>query len=98
MPEPKEVNPSKFTVDRVLYNNNDFSIVFGTWNPNNSRVIAMRWNEGEDGNGYPKAFGNPQWFIIEESVSVNILSGLLTNASISREEYLNILDVLRIFE
>jgi len=96
MPQPENVNPTNFTVDTVLFNFDDFSVVYGTWTPNGSKVIAMRWNDGDDGAGYPKAFGYPQWFIVSEEISRNILIGLLGYPSLSPNEYQSILDILKI--
>jgi len=95
MPIPASVNPEKFTVEMVLFDHNDFSIVYGTWHPSNSRVIGMRWNDGDDGAGYPKAFGYPQWFVVSDDISKNILTGILNNSIISPTEYQLILDVLK---
>ncbi len=95
MPNPINVNPSKFTVETVLYDYDDFSVSYGTWNPNGKKVIGMRWNDGDDGNGYPKAFGNPQWFVISDDISKNVLTGLLCNSRVTPIQYLSILNVLK---
>ncbi|OXG04296.1 hypothetical protein BC749_103380 [Flavobacterium araucananum] len=94
MPQPQNVNPEKFKVISVLYNQNDFSISFGTWTPNNSLHIAMRWNDGEDGNGYPKVFAHPQWFLISNDIAKSILIGILSNPLVTQKQYLLILDTL----
>jgi len=94
MPLPQNVNPEKFKVISVLYNINDFSIVFGTWTPNNSLQIAMRWNDADDGNGYPKVFAHPQWFLISSDIAKNILTGVLNSPSITTQQYALILDAL----
>jgi len=96
MPQPEDVNPAKFTVDKVLFNYDDFSIAYGTWTPSGLKALAMRWNDGDDGAGYPKAFGHPQWFIISEDISRNILIGLLGYSSLSPTEYQSILAVLEV--
>ncbi|MEP2771668.1 MAG: hypothetical protein ABJH05_05945 [Fulvivirga sp.] len=95
MPAPEYVNPEKFKVVKVLYNHNDFSVALGTWTPSNEQIIGMRWNDGEDGKGYPKAFGNPQWFVVSNDIAKNTLSGLLTSAHISNTQYLDILETLK---
>lgn len=77
MSQPQDVNPQKFKVISVLYDHDDFSICIGTWIPNNTIQVAMRWNEGDDGKGYPKTFGNPQWFLTSEFVAKSLLHGLL---------------------
>lgn len=95
MPAPENVNPSKFTVEVVLYNHNDFSVAYGTWHPSEGKAVVMRWNDGDDGNGYPKTFGNPQWFVVSDDISRSILSGLLTNPMLLPTEYQAILEVLK---
>lgn len=95
MPAPESVNPNKFTVEHVLFNHNDFSVSFGTWNPNGRRVLAMRWNDGADGSGYPKTFGYPQWFIVSDDIARNILVGLLNNTQVDQGEYSALIDTLR---
>lgn len=94
MPNPEVVNPAKFTVDTVLFNHDDFSVVYGTWNPTNTKSIAMRWNDAGDGNGYPKVFGNPQWFLVSSDLTKSILVGLLTNPLITDIEEQMIKNVL----
>ena len=95
MPKPESVNPDKFKVTSILFNHNDFAVSYGTWTPNNSKVVAMRYNDGDDGAGYPKVFGHPQWFIISEDISKNVLTGLLNNSLLAADEYNSILEVLK---
>ena len=40
---PENVNPNNFSVIHILFNNDDFSIAYGTWEDDNN-YIAMRWN------------------------------------------------------
>lgn len=94
MPIPESVNPTKFTVERVLFNHEDFSVSYGVWNPTGNRVVAMRWNEGEDGSGYPKNFGYPQWFIVSDDIMRNVLVGLLNNSMLNLNEYNAIVETL----
>lgn len=97
MPAPQNVNPQKFKVINVLYDYDDFSVALGTWTPSSTIAVAMRWNDGLDGNGYPKVFTHPQWFLISEHLAKNILSGLLTNPHLSTQQYTNILEALKHF-
>jgi len=77
MPAPTNVNPHNLHVEEIVYNLNDFSVAWGTWN-DGSRRLAMRWNgEGED-MGYPKAFGNPVWFMLPTELSLPLLQLLNT--------------------
>ena len=94
MPKPENVNPEKFKVDRILYDRNDFSISYGTWTPTGNKVIGMRWNNGDDGSGYPKTFGHPQWFVISDDLVRGILIGLLSHSGLTNGEHRNIVEVL----
>ena len=96
MPKPELVNPKAFKVDVVLYDYNDFSVVYGIWTESSSKRLAMRWNDSFDGNGYPKTFGNPQWFIVSDDLARNILLGLLSSPHITIAQYLLILDTLKV--
>lgn len=97
MPRPEDVNPQAFTVTDILYNHNDFSICYGVWNETGDIRLAMRWNDADDGNGYPKVFAHPQWFLISIDITRNILTGVLNNpllTSIERTKILNSLTIL----
>jgi len=98
MPEEEVVNTSKFTVDRVLYNRNKFSVGIGSWISNGQNVVAIRENKGYDRNGYFKPFGNSQWHIIPNKNAKSILNGLLTDPLVKPNEYVNIIEVLRTLE
>ena len=39
----KDVNPSNFKFENVVFENDDFSIAIGIWE-NGERRMAMRWN------------------------------------------------------
>ena len=71
----KDVNPSNFKVENVVFENEDFSIAIGIW-ANGDRRMAMRWNGHEDDPVYPKLFGNPVWFIVDDSLILPFLNAL----------------------
>ncbi|WP_309640996.1 hypothetical protein [Flavobacterium sp.] len=96
MPRPEDVNPQAFTVIDVLYNHDDFAISYGVWNETGDSCLAMRWNNADDGNGYPKVFAHPQWFIISNDIARNILTGILNNPIVTNLEYSRILTALTI--
>ncbi len=73
---PENVNPGNFAVDAILYNNEDFSIAYGTWRDGN-KYLAMRWNGEENDPGYPKVFAHPMWFIIENELRLPFLRSLI---------------------
>lgn len=65
--KPENVNPTNFKVIKVIYNNKDFSVAYGKWTESGKERLAMRWNGGDDGKGYPSVFDNPMWFQLPES-------------------------------
>ena len=73
---PENSNPQNFSVISILYNNDEFSVAYGTWE-NGNKCIAMRWNGEEDEAGYPKVFGHPMWFLIDNELKLPILKSLL---------------------
>jgi hypothetical protein len=75
--EPEKVNPRNFKVKEIVYDNKEFSIAYGKFE-NGDYCIAMRWNGDGDANaGYPKTFGNPMWFIIDNRLKSPILKALI---------------------
>ena len=71
----KDVNPSNFKVENVVFENDDFSIAIGIWE-NGERRMAMRWNGYGDYPGYPKLFKNPVWFMVDDSLILPFLNAL----------------------
>lgn len=75
--EPEKVNPRNFKVNEIVYDNSHFSIAYGKFE-NGDNCIAMRWNgDGEEDAGYPKTFGNPMWFIVDNQLKLPILKALI---------------------
>lgn len=70
-----DVNPNNFKVENIVFENNDFAISIGIWD-GNDRKMAMRWNGEGDDPGYPKLFGNPVWFLIDDSLTLPFLNAL----------------------
>lgn len=74
--KPENVNPANFSIINILFDNNKFSIAYGIWD-NSNKCIAMRWNGEENDPGYPKVFGHPMWFIIDNDLRLPIIQSLL---------------------
>jgi hypothetical protein len=66
--QPEKVKPTKFHIHTIVYDNSSFSVAYGKWRNEETR-LAMRWNgQGED-IGYPSQGGNPLWFQLpDESI------------------------------
>jgi hypothetical protein len=74
--KPENVKHSKFKVEHILYDNEDFSIAYGQYE-GGKFCIAMRWNGAENDPGYPKLFKNPVWFLIDNKLKLPIIKSLL---------------------
>src|SRR5215211_5616159 len=66
VPRPEEFEHTKFPVEQVLYNDGQFSVVYGCWEEEQEQRIGMRWNGQGDDPGYPKLFSKPVWFLLPE--------------------------------
>ena len=75
MADPDTVNPHNFSVDKIVYNLNGFSVAWGVWEDDTHR-LAMRWNGTDTDAGYPKTFGNPVWFLIPQDLSFSLLKAI----------------------
>ena len=89
--DPENVNPSKFKVEHVLFDNPYFAIAYGIWE-NDSNRLAMRWNGTGENAGYPKAFGHPMWFIVDEQLYVPILRSLIGYPNADSTKILKVLE------
>lgn len=69
-----------FPVDKVLYDDDEFSVIWGTWDKGD-KCLGMRWNGSTDStypNGYPIGKGGrPIWLVIPTDLSVPFVTGLL---------------------
>ena len=90
---PENVNPNNFSVIHVLFNNDDFSIAYGTWE-DNINYLAMRWNGNQGDAGYPKVFGHPMWFIVDNELCIPFLQSLVGNNNADNEKLLMVLEEL----
>ena len=88
---PENVNPSNFDVDEIIFNNEDFSIAYGTWEDGN-KYVAMRWNGDGGDAGYPKVFGHPMWFLITAELRLPILQSLVGLPNTDKEKLLKVLN------
>lgn len=69
MIKPEEVNPHNFIVEKILYDQDGFSVALSA-----NKGLGMRWNGDSGGDkGYPKTFGNPVWFMLPVHMTLPIL-------------------------
>ena len=87
--KPENVNPDNFTKKHIVYDNNDFSIAYGTWE-DGEKVVAMRWYN------YPNnRIGQPIWFKVTEELAETILISLLNSNNITNDKHQNILESIK---
>jgi uncharacterized repeat protein (TIGR03803 family) len=48
MPAPHRVHQTKFPVDRVLYDDGDFAVAWGSYEDEREKRLGMRWNGGRE--------------------------------------------------
>lgn len=88
---PEKVNPRNFQVNEIIYDNDEFSIAYGKFE-NGENCIAMRWNGiGDDDKGYPKTFGNPMWFIIDNRLKQTFIKSLFGEKFAKNDKILEVL-------
>jgi len=76
MPKAVDVNPLKWTRKIVLYDDNEYSVVWGYYDNSDNRCLGVRWNDG-----YPSQGGNPLFYIEPELTTEPILLAILSKLS-----------------
>ncbi|MBX3164544.1 MAG: hypothetical protein KF900_08685 [Bacteroidetes bacterium] len=90
--KPEEVNPSNFEVEKIIYDDDEFSIAYGQWHKaeQGSRHLAVRWNgEGEE-KGFPTSFGRPVWCLISSDLTDIFLTALLSSPNSNKKNIISI--------
>ncbi|MBP5511251.1 MAG: hypothetical protein J6Z49_10065 [Kiritimatiellae bacterium] len=75
----KDVRPGNWSNVTDLYDNGDFSVIWGNYDGNPKKSLGTRWNGAwdKDDMGYPKTFGNPVWYVEPDILAKGILLTLL---------------------
>ena len=99
MPHPEEVKRSQtFSLDKVIYNHDEFSIGVGIYSLSNEVALCMRWNGTEIGGaGFPYAGKHPLWFTLPSKLTHSFLTTLLQNEELTNQEKENISSYLELF-
>jgi hypothetical protein len=75
-----EVLPKKWTDVIYLFDDGEYSAIWGTYQEDNTRhkYLGVRWNGGNnpDSLGYPSQGGNPLWYCEPDFLSRPILEAL----------------------
>jgi len=75
--KPTDVQHARFPVDKVLYDDEEFSIVWGAWD-GDCNGLGMRWNRKPAEPGFPLASGGrPVWLVIPLHLSAPFLTALI---------------------
>jgi hypothetical protein len=92
--KPSDVNDSMFPIDKVLYDDDEFSVGWGTWDKGN-KCLGMRWN-GSPSSTYANGFpigkgGRPIWLVIPTELTVPFVTALLGRNSADNSALLQVL-------
>ena len=77
-----EVRPQKWRNVLDLYDNGEYSAIFGNYDGSKNRAVGVRWN-GSTGVGYPNMAGHPTWYLEPKFLHKSILLNLLEEVNIS---------------
>ena len=75
MPAGNSARPGKWENAINLYDDDDYSAIWGNYDGSSERCLGVRWN-GEE-LGYPSQGGNPLWYVEPTFLTKNILLELL---------------------
>lgn len=72
-----EVRPGKWSDVIDLYDDGEYSAIWGCYDNAPYRVLGVRWNEGDSGKGFPLSSGHPVWYVEPDFLAKGILASLL---------------------
>ena len=72
-----EVKSSKWSDASVVFDNGEFSAVWGRYDNGKRKVLGLRWNYGEGEIGFPSSSGHPTWFVVPSEITGAVLASLL---------------------
>ncbi len=72
MPDGTKVRPQKWSNVIDLYDDGDYSAIWGSYDGDHQRCLGVRWNEN-----FPNQGGNPLWYVEPSFVRKQILLSLL---------------------
>jgi len=83
----KDVRPKKWKKVIDLYDDGEYSAIWGNYNKSPKRVLGVRWNKSDHHNiGYPNMAGHPIWYVEPTFLAKSIilhLKNTLKNKKIS---------------
>ena len=76
MPSGNKVRPHKWSSAIDLFDDGDYSAIWGCYEDSSYRCLGVRWNGGES-HGYPNQGNNPLWYVEPSFMVKNVLLELL---------------------
>jgi hypothetical protein len=73
MPAGNTVRPQKWSNVIDLYDDGEYSAIWGNYENSPNRCLGVRWNGEPNTQGYPNQGNNPTWFVEPESLAKMIL-------------------------
>lgn len=80
MPAGNTVRPNKWKNIIDLYDDGDYSAIWGNYNGSPNKCLGVRWNGGQS-HGYPNQGNNPLWYVEPDYLTKNILLELLSRVN-----------------
>lgn len=85
MPKAVEVHPGKWGQKTVLYDDGEYSAVWGEYERRPSKQLGVRWNGSAGHPGYPNQGGHSLFYIEPEFLVPYVLRGLLDHLALDSE-------------
>ena len=90
MPNVSQVRPKIWEDILDLYDDGNFSAIWGNREKSNNRELGVRWNGSDVYVGYPNQGSNPVWFsqpdFLARPILCSLLGKLKSNPSIPRQQ------------
>ncbi len=87
-----DVRPQKWSRVIDLYDNGEYSAIWGSYDEDRQRCLGVRWNGNDTSEpyGYPNQGGNPLWYVeygrLQRSILCALLSEVCSNSALPRRE------------
>ncbi|GHT48740.1 hypothetical protein FACS189440_13060 [Bacteroidia bacterium] len=79
MSNGKNVRPAKWQNVLDLYDNGEYSAIWGNYDGSNNKTLGVRWNGGEGELGYPNMAGNPVWYVEPDFLHAPLLHKIFSD-------------------
>lgn len=92
MPRGADVRPQKWSRVIDLYDDGEYSAIWGSYDGDSQRCLGVRWNGNntDEPYGYPSQGGNPLWYVepsfLARPILCALLSEICSNSSLQRRD------------